>query len=184
MVASTKDDVNARFAPERRAASMARRMMRRKHVAPSLIGGQYTVGDQHGHRATVLGDASNRDVGRFVVAVALSMARDAVSSNGAKSRSRRPTPAVEYRQDAFEAGTGFDVLLRQFAQRSVGAAVVLGETDSKIRRIDPHHRSRSTVGPKRAPLSRRSPNWTARSGRSISQKLSSPRRWMRLAERQ
>ena len=41
-----------------------------QYVATTFVGGQHAVGDEHRHGATVLGDSPNRDVGRFVVAVA------------------------------------------------------------------------------------------------------------------
>jgi len=131
----------------------------------------------------VLGDASNRDVGRFVVAVALvDGARRGLEQRREEVGREDRLQAVEYRQDAFEAGTGVDVLLRQFAQRSVGAAVVLRE--DQIPKFDESILTTalgSAVGPKRAPLSKKISELD-RTVRSVHlQKLSSPRRWMRLA---
>ena len=101
-----------------------------QHVAATFVGGQHTVRHEHRHGATVVGNASDRNVGGLIGAVGnVERARRSVEERREKVGREDGLETVQDRESAFEADTGVDVLLRKFRERAVGALVVLGEDE-------------------------------------------------------
>ncbi len=101
-----------------------------KHVAAAFVRRQHAVRDEHRHRSAVVGDAPDRDVGRFVAAERhADRARGGLEQRREEVRGEYRFNAVENREGAVEPGAGVDVLLGQLGQGAARALLVLHEDE-------------------------------------------------------
>ena len=157
-----------------------------QHVAALLVARHHAVGDEERHRAGVLGEDAQRDVGLGAGEAAVGRAGDLLG-RGDQRPEHVDVPdrvdALEHREVALEAGAGVDARRRQRHQRAVGLRVELHEHE--VPDLDEAVLAavrRAAVGTELRPevpedLGAR----TAGAGVGHRQKLSSPRRWIRVA---
>ena len=95
-----------------------------QHVAPAFVGGQHPVGDEHGHRAPVVGEHAQRHVRGW--RRVQSPGREAAASMIGREQVGVEDGIVtlEDGQDPLQAGAGVDVLARQLGEHAlrVGSA--------------------------------------------------------------
>ena len=99
-----------------------------QHVAAVLVGGDHAVGDEERHRAGVVGEQAERDVGEVVLAEPVTGDRlRLVDHDRQHVGGVQRVAALHDGEDALHAGAGVDARLGHVGQRSVDRSDVLRE---------------------------------------------------------